>query len=44
MIISKSKDEEGRPVVITKELYLAVGDTADNYEEVDEGSVENANN
>lgn len=44
VIISKSKDEEGRPVVITKELYLAVGDTADNYEEVDEGSVENVNN
>ena len=41
VIISKSKDEEGRPVVIAKELYLAAGETVDNYEEVDEGSVLN---
>ena len=44
VIISKTKDEEGNPTVVTKQLYLAVGDTADNYEEVDEGSVENVNN
>lgn len=36
VIISKSKDEEGNPVIKTKELYLAVGDSEANYEEIDE--------
>lgn len=36
VIVSKSVDEDGLPVVRTKELYLAVGDNADNYEEVEE--------
>lgn len=44
IIISKTKDEEGNPTVVTKQLYLAIEDSADNYEEVDEGSVENVNN
>lgn len=43
VIVSKSKDEEGNPVIVTKQLYLAVGDTADNYEEVDEMYVEEEN-
>lgn len=34
IIISKSKDEEGNPVVKAKEIYLAVGDSEDNYEEI----------
>lgn len=36
VIISKEKDEEGKPTLVTKELYLAVNDSEDNYEEVDE--------
>jgi hypothetical protein len=36
LLVSKSKDEEGNPVVITKELYLAEKDSAENYEEIDE--------
>lgn len=34
IIISKLKDEEGNPVVRAKEIYLATGDSEDNYEEV----------
>lgn len=36
IIVSKSLDEEGNPVVKAKEIYLAVGDSEDNYEEIDE--------
>lgn len=36
ILVSKSLDEEGKPVVKAKEIYLAVGDTEDNYEEIDE--------
>lgn len=36
IIVSKTVDEEGNPVVKAKELYLAVGDSEDNYEEIDE--------
>lgn len=41
ILVSKSKDKEGKYVVKAKEIYLAVGDSADNYEEIDETSVEN---
>lgn len=34
ILVSKSLDEEGKPVVKAKEIYLAVGDTKDNYEEI----------
>lgn len=36
VIVSKTVDEEGKPTVQAKELYLGVGDSADNYEEIDE--------
>ena len=37
VIVSKTKDEEtGKPTVITKEIYLAVGSSEDDFEEVDE--------
>lgn len=36
IIVSKSLDEEGNPVVKAKEIYLANGDSEDNYEEIDE--------
>jgi hypothetical protein len=36
ILVSKTKDEEGNPVVMSKEIYLAVGDSAENYEEIEE--------
>lgn len=36
IIVSKSVNEEEKPVVKAKEIYLAVGDTADNYYEIDD--------
>lgn len=36
VIVSKTLDEEGNPVVKTKELYLANGASEDDYEEIDE--------
>ena len=36
ILVSKSKDEEGNYVVKAKEIYLALGDNEDNYEEIDE--------
>lgn len=36
VIVSKSVDEEGKPVVTAKELYLANGDSEENYEEIEE--------
>lgn len=37
VIVSKTKDEEtGIPTVITKEIYLAVGSSENDFEEVDE--------
>ena len=36
ILVSKSKDKEGKYVVKAKEIYLAVGDSADNYEEISE--------
>lgn len=36
IIVSKTLDEDGLPVVKAKELYLAGGDSEDNYLEVDE--------
>lgn len=34
IIVSKSVDEDGLPVVRAKELYLANGDSEENYEEI----------
>ena len=36
IIVSKTKDEEGNPTVRTKEVYLANGASADDFEEIDE--------
>lgn len=36
IIISKTKDEEGNPVVKAKEIYLAKGQDANDFEEIDE--------
>lgn len=36
IIISKSKDEEGNPVVKAKEIYLAEGASLNDFEEIDE--------
>lgn len=36
VLVSKSVDEEGKCVVKAKEIYLANGDSEDNYEEIDE--------
>ena len=36
IIISKTLDEEGNPTVRTKEVYLAVGASEDDFEEIDE--------
>lgn len=35
IIISKTLDEEGNPTVKAKEIYLAVGASADDFEEVE---------
>ena len=35
ILVSKSVDEDGLPVVKATELYLAEGDSTDNYEEID---------
>lgn len=35
ILVSKQLDEEGNPLVKSKEIYLAVNDTAENYEEID---------
>lgn len=40
IIISKLKDEEGNPVVRAKEIYLATGDSEENYEEIEEVNIE----
>lgn len=40
ILVSKTLDEEGNPTVKAKEIYLAVGDSADNYDEVVESVVE----
>lgn len=39
IIISKSLDEEGNPVVRAKEIYLANGSNAEEYEEIDDAEV-----
>lgn len=39
IIVSKSLNEEEKPVVKAKEIYLAVGDTADNYYEIDDEEI-----
>lgn len=36
IIVSKTLDEEGNPTVKAKEVYLAVGASEDDFEEVDE--------
>jgi len=36
VIVSKSKDEDGNPVVTAKEIYLADGTSEDDFEEIDE--------
>lgn len=40
ILVSKTLDEEGNPTVKSKEIYLAVGASADDFEEVDEKTVE----
>jgi hypothetical protein len=40
ILVSKSLDEKGNPVVKSKEIYLAVGDNAENYKEIDEEQTE----
>lgn len=40
ILISKTLDEEGNPTVKSKEIYLATGASADDFEEVDEKTVE----
>ena len=36
ILVSKSLDEEGNPVVKSKEIYLGIGDSEENYEEIDD--------
>lgn len=36
ILVSKTLDEEGEPTVKSKEIYLAVGANADDFEEVDD--------
>lgn len=36
ILVSKTLDEEGNPTVKAKEIYLAVGASEDDFEEVDE--------
>ena len=36
VIVSKTLDEKGNPTVRTKEVYLAVGASEDDFEEIDE--------
>lgn len=36
VIVSKTKDEEGKPTVRTKELYLANGASIEDFEEINE--------
>ena len=40
ILVSKTLDEEGNPTVKSKEIYLAAGASADDFEEVDEKTVE----
>lgn len=40
VLVSKTLDEEGNPTVKSKEIYLAAGASADDFEEVDEKTVE----
>ena len=39
ILVSKSLDEEGNPVVKAKEIYLANGSNAEEYEEIDDAEV-----
>ena len=36
IIVSKTLDEDGKPSITAKELYLGNGDSENNYEEIDE--------
>lgn len=36
MIVSKTLDEEGNPTIKAKEVYLAVGASEDDFEEVED--------
>lgn len=36
MIVSKTLDEEGQPTIKSKEVYLAVGASEDDFEEVED--------
>ena len=36
ILISKSSDAEGNPVVKSKLIYLGINDCEDNYEEIEE--------
>lgn len=36
ILVSKSLDEDGKPTVRTKEVYLAVGAKEDDFEEIDD--------
>lgn len=34
IIVSKAKDEEGNYIVKSKEIYLGINDSEDNYKEI----------
>lgn len=36
MLVSKTLDEEGNPTVKSKEIYLADGESENDFEEIDE--------
>lgn len=38
ILVSKTLDEEGNPTVRSKEIYLADGASADDFEEIDEAT------
>ena len=39
ILVSKSLDEEGKPVVRAKEIYLANGSNEDDFEEIEDVEV-----
>ena len=40
ILVSKTLDEEGKPTVKSKEIYLANGASEDDFEEIDETTEE----
>lgn len=41
VIVSKALDEEGKPTVRSKEIYLADGASENDFEEIDEATEDN---